>query len=339
MEDRKEDVGNKERPTPKKIYDLVHGFEKAYILKTAIQLDVFSIIANGLRTVEAIVAAKNWKVRPTHVLLDSLCPLGFLTKKGGRYLLTPVSEAFLVSSSESYVGRGVLADLASDVWEQLAKAVKTGQRQTPDAGAPEHAAYWEEDAAAESVRTSRTAKSLEMWRTVGIDPNAKQEIRVLDLASGCGINTFVLGRRNPNAKIACIDWPVVLQTAEKLADKWGIREQVNFRAGDLMTMDLGDSKFDAVLLSWVTYFWGPDENEFILRNVYRGLARGGRVVIQADMADEERCSSESLIDAVSIFLFTKKGKIYTFSEYRAMLEEAGFSQITKHSESLVSARK
>lgn len=339
MKDKREDLGNKERPTYKKIYELVYGFKKAHILKTAIQLDVFKIIANGLRTVEAIVAAKNWEVRATRVLLDSLCPLGFLTKKDGEYQLTPVSEAFLVSSSETYMGGSVLADLASDTWEQLAKAVRIGRRQTPDVCSPESAALWAQEAAADAVQPSFIAKSLERWRTVGVDPNAKQEIRVLDLASGCGIKSFVLARRNPNAKITCIDWAGVLQVAEKLADEWSILKQVNFRAGDLMTMDLGDSEFDAVLLSWVTYFWGPDQNEVIFRKVHRALAPGGIVVIVADMADEERCSSESLIFAVTVFLFSEKGKIYTFSEYKAMLEEAGFSQIMRHSEFLISARK
>ncbi len=338
MKDKREDLGNKERPTYKKIYELVYGFKKAHILKTAIQLDVFKIIANGLRTVEAIVAAKNWEVRPTRVLLDSLCPLGFLTKKDGEYQLTPVSEAFLVSSSETYMGGSVLADLASDTWEQLAKAVRIGRRH-PRVDSPEYAALWAQEAAADAVQTSLIDKSLEMWRTVGVDPNAKQKIRVLDLASGCGIKSFVLARRNPNAKITCIDWAEVLQVAEKLADKWGILKQVNFRGGDLMTMDLGDSKFDTVVLSWVTYFLGPDQNEFIFRKVYGALAPGGIVVIQADMADEERCSSESLIFAVTVFLFSEKGKIYTFSEYKAMLEEAGFSQIMRHSEFLISARK
>lgn len=330
---------DKKKPTPDHIYELVAGGWRAHILKAAIQLGVFTAIANGLRTVKAIADAKNWAIRPTRVFLDSLCPLGFLTKKGDKYLLTPISETFLVSSNETPAGLFVLTFLASDTWQQLAEAVRTGQHQIPDICSPEFVAVWEQDAAWEAMRTSRIAESLEMWRTIGIDPDTKQNIRILDLASGCGIKSFTLAQRNPNVAITCVDWAGVLQVAKRLADKWRILKQVSFRAGDLTTMDYGESTFDAVLLGQITYHWSIERNKSVLRKVYRALAPGGLVVIHTPLADEKRRNSESLITAVVLFLFTEKGEVYTFSEYKAMLEEEGFSEITKHSESLISARK
>jgi len=338
MKEKREDLRGKEQPTPDAIYELVRDGWKVHILRTAIHLDVFSTISEGLRTAEKIAASKGWMVRPTRVLLDSLCPLGFLTKKGGEYLLTPVSEAFLVSSSETYAG-GWIATLAIDTWQQLENAVRTGWRQIPDACSSKFDAGWKQDAAMEALRTSRIDESLEMWRTVGIDPDTKQDIKILDLASGCGIKSFVLARRNPNAEITCIDWAGVLQVAEKLADKWSILKQVSFKAGDLMEMDYGESKFDAVLLGQITYYWTPDQNKFVLRKVYRALTPGGLVVLHVPTADEERCRSEALISAAAILVFSEHAEVYTFSEYKSMLEESGFSHVTKHSELLVSAKK
>jgi len=178
-----------------------------------------------------------------------------------------------------------------------------------------------------------------MWRTVGIDPDTKQDIKVLDLASGCGIKSFVLARRNPNAEITCIDWAGVLQVAEKLADKWSILKQVSFKAGDLMEMDYGESMFDAVLLGQITYYWTPDQNKFVLRKVYRALTPGGLVVLHVPTADEERFRSEALISAAAILVFSEHAEVYTFSEYKSMLKESSFSRVTKHSESIISARK
>lgn len=71
----------------------------------------------------------------------------------------------------------------------------------------------------EAMRTSRIAESLEMWRRVGIDPDAKSSIRVLDFASGCAIKSLVLAQRNPDAAITCVDWAGVLEVAKRLADK------------------------------------------------------------------------------------------------------------------------
>jgi len=319
---------------PDQIWEVIRGGWRAYILRTAVQLDVFAAIANGLRTAEAIATAKNWAIRPTRVLLDGLCPLGFLTKKSGEYLLTPISEAFLVSNGETYGGGVVLGMLADNTWQQLIEAVKTGQHQTP-----EMSDLWKQDAAMESMRTSRIAESLEMWRTIGIDPDVKQNLRVLDLASGCGIKSFVLTQRNPNAVITCMDWAEVLEVAKRLADKWGILKQVSFQAGDLTTMDYGDSVFDIVLLGQITYYWGPGRNKSVLKKVYRALTPGGLVLIHAPIVDEERCVSEYLMLAVVIFLFTGDAGFYTFPEYKAILKEVGFSEVTKHSEWLVSAKK
>jgi len=330
---------DKSQPDPDRIFELVYNGWRVHILKTAIQLDIFTAIANGLSTVEKLVSAKNWARRPTRVLLDGLCPF-FLSKKGGEYLLTPTSETFLVRNRETYAGDSLRHFLSCDPWQQLVEAIKTRRRKIPEACSSEFSALWVQDATMEAMRMSRIAESLEMWRTVGIDPDAKPSIRVLDLASGCGIKSLALAKNNPNADITCIDWDGVLEVAKRLADKWGILKQVSFRPGDVTTMDYGDCGFDAMLLGQITYHLSTDQNKSVLRRVYRALKPGGLVVIHAPIADEERCKSEALILAVVLFaLYGEKGDLYTFSEYKAMLEDVGFSEITKHSESLISATK
>lgn len=105
-------------------------------------------------------------------------------------------------------------------------------------------------------------------------------------------------------------------------------------------MDYGDSMFDTVLLGQITYYLAPDQYKSVLKKVCRALKPGGLVVIHAPIADEERYKSEALILAVVLFaVYGGKGDSYTFSECKAVLEDVGFSEITKHSESLISATK
>gem|GEM_PF-3944170 len=52
-------VEDKSQPDPDQIYELLYNGWRVHILKTAIQLDVFTAIANGLSTVEKLVSAKN----------------------------------------------------------------------------------------------------------------------------------------------------------------------------------------------------------------------------------------------------------------------------------------
>ena len=128
--------------------------------------------------------------------------------------------------------------------------------------------------------------------------------------------------------------------AKRLAEKWGILDQVQFKPGDITTIDYGDSEFDVVLLGQITYHLNKDENISVLGRIHRSLKSKGVIVIHTPMADEERCKSSALSLAVVLFaFFGEKGGLYTFSEYKGMLENTGFSEVTMYGDSLLSARK
>ena len=63
------------------------------------------------------------------------------------------------------------------------------------------------------------------------------------------------------------------------------------------------------------------------------------MVINAPLPEEDRCGSDSLVLAVLLYLLREDAEVHTFMEYRTMLEEAGFSKITKHGQYLVTGRK
>ena len=97
---------------------------KVAVLKTAMELDVFTNIARGYHFLEEIAAELQCSVRGMRVLLDALCPLGLLHKSGGAYALTPTSEAYLVQGAPSYCGDIYLAWFQSR--ERFADCVRTG---------------------------------------------------------------------------------------------------------------------------------------------------------------------------------------------------------------------
>lgn len=69
------------------------------VLKTAIELDVFTTIASGHQSLEEIAHATRCSVRGMRVLLNALCPLGLLTKSANNYAVTPTAQAYLVRSA------------------------------------------------------------------------------------------------------------------------------------------------------------------------------------------------------------------------------------------------
>jgi hypothetical protein len=90
----------------------------------------------------------------------------------------------------------------------------------------------------------------------------------------------------------------------------------------------------------ILYFFNSDQVRNILQRAYRALKPGGLVVINSGIADEERCQNEyALMVAFQLFIFCPESEVYTFSEYKELLVQAGFSNVIRHSDTLVSARK
>ncbi len=66
----------------------------------------------------------------------------------------------------------------------------------------------------------------------------------------------------------------------------------------------------------------------MFRKAYATLAQNGRVVIHAPMADDERGeSAKAAMAGIDTLLFSPDGDVYTFVEYRGMLEAAGFVDV------------
>jgi cyclopropane fatty-acyl-phospholipid synthase-like methyltransferase len=102
-------------------------------------------------------------------------------------------------------------------------------------------------------------------------------------------------------------------------------------------MDLGKAAYDAALLGQITYSLTPAMNANVVRRVYEALSPGGTLVIDAIMASEPPSEYASLVTVLMRTLFG--GAAYPFVQYRRWLEEAGFKQVTQHSEYWLSATK
>ena len=64
--------------TSDRIQDALYGFTRSQILFTALDLDVFTHVAQGDDTVEALTAALGVDQRGLSILMDGLIGIGFL---------------------------------------------------------------------------------------------------------------------------------------------------------------------------------------------------------------------------------------------------------------------
>jgi hypothetical protein len=116
-------------PTPERFFDMAFSFQRTGALKAAIDLEVFTAIAEGAETAAAIAKRCGGTERGIRILCDYLTICGLVTKDGGRYHLTPDSAAFLSKSSPMYLG-GTVTFLASSPitrnFDNLADTIRRG---------------------------------------------------------------------------------------------------------------------------------------------------------------------------------------------------------------------
>jgi SAM-dependent methyltransferase len=332
-----------EAPSAKPILDILNACYKPDILKTAIELEIWSIIARGQNSAEDIAQTEGWDITGTRVLLDVLCGMQLLGKTAGKYHQVPVSEAYLVPDKATYMGDYVLLELGWEGFGQLSQTIRSGKRPINDEWTgDEFSKIWVRRFAPRRIAPLRGIdKYRALWRKLDIKPT--DGLRVLDVACGTGIRILALATQHPGVQVTLQELPIVLDVASELAENLGVKEQVTFLPGDLREVDLGQDKFDLVFMSHIAHFFGHDEIVALFKKLYSALSSGGELVIAEVIADEERREAESaLLAAIWLYSVSAEGDMFTFSELRSLLDGVGFVGVTlicDASEDFVKARK
>ena len=117
--------------TPEGILALGLGFWGSKTLLTAVELGVFSELADGPLQGEELAARIGLHPRAWPDFLDALVALGMLTREDGAYGNTPETAAFLDRAKPSYIG-GML-EMANarlyPFWGSLTEALRSGSPQ------------------------------------------------------------------------------------------------------------------------------------------------------------------------------------------------------------------
>ena len=122
------------QPSPDLFFDTVTAYQKTAALKAAVDLNLFTVMADGPLTAAEVAARCHAAARSTRILCDYLTVLGFLTKSDDRYSLTPDSAVFLSRKSPAYAGGAaefLLSDPLTSAFAHLADSVRKGGTAEP----------------------------------------------------------------------------------------------------------------------------------------------------------------------------------------------------------------
>jgi 2-polyprenyl-3-methyl-5-hydroxy-6-metoxy-1,4-benzoquinol methylase len=310
------------------VFETLQAHQRTNSLRAAIELKLFTAIANGAKTPEALAPVCGASEKGLRILCDFLTVVGFLTKDESGYSNTPDSQLFLVQGSPAYMG-GMANFLFHPFVEKglshILDAVRLGGTVLPAEGTvSEDNPVWI-DFARGMAPLTLPAAALIAELTAAPGP-----LKVLDIAAGHGMFGITIAKRNPAAEIYALDWKNVLAVAHENATKLGVADRWHAIEGDAFTADCG-TDYDVVLVTNFVHHFDIPTNVTLLKKLHTAMKPGASLVILEMAVNDDRVSPPgAALFAMTMLTSTRSGDAFSRRELASMCEQAGFQAATHH---------
>jgi 3-hydroxy-5-methyl-1-naphthoate 3-O-methyltransferase len=314
-------VESKMALSPAPIMDLANAYFDSCVLFASAELGVFEALARlGLANGDSLARELGLDVRGTRLLLDACVAVGLLEKHGEQYQNAPISAAFLVPGKPGDLTKAIRYN--QDVygaWQRLGELARTGS--------PVESPKLHLGGDAERTRRfvlSMHGRVLAIGRPVLAKLNLAGARRLLDVGGGPGTYSVLISQAYPEIKCTVLDLPEIVEIAKGLIDQQGASQRVTTLPGDYHTTAFPAGN-DAVNFFGVLHQESPESIQNLFKRAYESLNPGGRVYAMDMMTDATHTQPKfSALFAVTMALTTKDGWVFSSSEVRTWLEEAGF---------------
>jgi precorrin-6B methylase 2 len=311
---------------PEGILALGLGFWGSKTLLSAVELGVFTDLANGPRGADELAVRLGLHPRACGDFLDALVALGMLERTDGRYTNTPETASFLDRSKTTYIG-GML-EMANarlyPFWGSLTEALRTG--------APQNEARQGKSFFGELYRDPERLRGF-LHAMTGLSMAAHKAIAArfpwdryttfLDIGCAEGGLPVELATAHPHLRGWGFDLPPAREVFDEYVASFGLEDRLEFAAGDFFADPLPQA--DVLVMGHILHDWSLDEKQKLIARAHHALPPGGALIVfDAVIDDERRANAFGLLMSLNMLIETPAGFDYTGADCRTWLERAGF---------------
>jgi SAM-dependent methyltransferase len=308
---------------PNTLREFASSFQKSRILLSGFELDIFTNIDESGSTSNQIAGNLNLDEHACERLLNALTSLGFLAKQNKMFFNTPESFLFLSRKSPDYLGGLMHSNHLWNTWSNLTRVVKTGKSAHP-AEINERGEEW----LFPFINAMHDrAKKQAPQQLADIDLSGVKS--VLDIGGGSGAYSMAFVSKKPEIESVVFDLPNVVPITKKFLEKEGYSAEIKTHDGDYTTDELPKG-FDLVFLSAIIHSNPLEINQNLIEKCFSSLNKGGRIIIQDWIMNNERTLPVSgAIFAINMLVGTEAGDCFTEQEVSDILIAAGFKNISR----------
>jgi O-methyltransferase domain/Dimerisation domain len=318
-----------ERPlTPERIFELGFGYWGSKTLLSAVELGLFTQLAQGPLDGETLRQRLGLHPRGAQDFFDALVALGMLDRPDGRYQNTPETDLFLDRAKPSYAG-GFLEMSSARLygfWASLTEGLRTGLPQNEaKTGGNFFTALYADPVRLKQFAHAMTAISLGTAQVLAQKFPWSKHRTVVDIGTAEGCLLAQLGQAHPHLSGGGFDLPPLGPIFDEYLASFGLGERFRFYPGDFLTDPLPSA--DVLVVGRVLHDWSLEEKRMLLNKAYAALPEGGALVVYETILDDERRRNAfGLLMSVNMLIETPAGADYTGAECSTWMREVGFRE-------------
>ncbi len=277
---------------------IIMGPIRSKLLLTGIELKVFNHLCKPCSERD-LAEVIDTHPENTGRFLDGLAACDLVVKKNGRYQNTPVSQAFLVEGSATYIGQMLAfsAEMYGPSIKDLPALVKKG----PPQPSPEADSGFEELCANGAVVMGKM--QLAGFAQVAVEvisklPEFPSFRKMLDLGGGSGLIGIAIVSAHPSMKGVIFDLPAVVKVAETFIKEYEIEDRMDVLGGNYNNDPIGE-EYDLIWASGTLNF-AKDDMDLLMKRIYDALNPGGVFIsFHAGLTGERTKPGEMVLGMLS----------------------------------------
>jgi SAM-dependent methyltransferase len=262
------------------------------VLAAGIELGVFNELSEPI-SAEALARAIGTHLRNTGLFLDGLAAIDLVKKEDGLYQNTPVSQAFLVERSPTFLGPIFMYLLANESFtaDDLVNLVREG----PVSPRKNHTGSDEmtEEEVTSYIPFQRAGRAQRIAEIASGLPEFPSFRKMLDLGCGPGINGIAIVSAHPTMEGVSFDRPRTIAVAKESIQKYGMGNRIKAIGGDYAQDPIGEG-YDLILAS-DTLYYTREEIDPIMTKLHDALNPGGVLITVHLCLKSERTRPGNLV--------------------------------------------
>ena len=314
---------------PSKIMQVGTGFMATKTLLTAVNMELFTILAKRELSGKDIQSRLGLHNRNLYDFLDALVALGFLKRTGlketSMYKNAEDSNLFLDKNKPSYIG-GILE--MYPFWNDLEEGLKTGlpQNETKNGGKPIFEAVY-----ADPIKLREFVSAMGGVQMGNFIAFAKQfdfsSYKTLcDIGGAGGLLSAQVALNNQHMKCSSFDLPPVEPIAKENIRNMGLTEKVTIKSGDFFADDF--PKADIITMGNILHDWGKEDKKMLMKKAFDALPKGGALVVIENIIDDNRSENAfGLLMSLNMLIETSEGYDFSAMDFNKLAKGTGFTKM------------